>query len=216
MTGNDRPHNGFTMVEMTVVISIAMLMLVLTIISFPKLKNQISMSLAARGMGLALRQAQSSAIAVREFDSSFSNLLCQTGVAPPVRFPPYGVSITSIDPADSRDSSTYILFGDIACASLAPTPPIYNPSYGTSEIVSTTRMQNGVRITSITGYGATTDALDIADIIYQRPSPNVILIGQKSSDGAWVVNYNRIDITLTSPDGISKIITVRTSGQISL
>ncbi len=209
-----KQRKGFSVTEIAVVLAIILMLVSIVMVNFSRLKNQIAMNLAVRGMGLSIRQAQAYAIAVREFNSSFAASICQAGVSPPARFPPYGVSITKINLADSRDSATYILFGDIACASRIPTPPIYNPSYAPSEIVTSTTMQQGVTVTSIVGHGGTDVALDTVDIVYQRPSPAVILVGYVGAANAM---YPWVDVTLTTKDGKeSKVISVRTSGQISI
>jgi hypothetical protein len=88
---------------------------------------------------------------------------------------------------------------------------------GFSKVITTTAMQGGVKVSSITGYtGAVSEALDIVDIVYQRPSPSITFIGRRVSGGVWVKTYTRIDITLSANDGSTKTISVRLSGQVSL
>src|SRR5262249_19809157 len=105
---------------------------------------------------------------------------------------------------------------DISCDSRAPipvpTPSMYTPANNPTEVVSTNVLPQGSIVSSIMGNGTT--ALDTVDILYQRPSPAVLITGYV---GATSAAYSSVDITLQTKDGkISKIITVRTSGQISI
>lgn len=207
---------GFTLIEMIVVLAIMVALTAIGIANFPAIRSQIEVSLALHELQLSLRQAQAYAISVREFNPTFIAPICQLGVPPPARFPPYGVSITTVDPADSRDQSTYVIFADIACAMKVPVPPyiaIYNPAYSPNEVISTHIMHGGVKITSIVGTnGAVSTALDIADITYQRPSPSIMLAGHA---GASWNSYEYIDITVAN-SYFTKTIRVRTSGQVSV
>ncbi|MDO8523505.1 MAG: prepilin-type N-terminal cleavage/methylation domain-containing protein [bacterium] len=206
-----KQKKGFSLVEMVVVLGIMVMMLSIMIANFPAFRSQISLSIALHEMQLSLRQAQSYAIAVREFNSSFVAPICQALVSPPARFPPYGVSIT-------KNTSNYVLFADIACSVKVSGPhKIYNSGspYGFPEAIATTAMQGGVKVTRIDGFnGGSGVALNTAEIVYQRPSPSIIMFGE--AGGTWN-SYQVIDITLSSNGGaITKVIRVRTSGQISI
>ena len=207
---NMRPKSkpGFSLVEMVVVLGVIVMILSLTLTSFPKLRNQIAVTLATRQMALAIRQAQSYAISVRDFNSTFAKTICNSPNPPnpPARYPPYGVHLMTAVP------DTFIVFGDITCSS----PPAYNSGNVPSEIVSQTYMQNGTKISALTGYvGAVMTNLNRIDIVYQRPTPSVTIVGYPVAGGNF--SYNKITITISSADNtINKIITVGASGQVSL
>ncbi|OGF61323.1 hypothetical protein A2662_00515 [Candidatus Giovannonibacteria bacterium RIFCSPHIGHO2_01_FULL_45_33] len=211
MCALNKQKKGFALVELIVVMGIMLMVSGLTIANFPAFRSQIAVSIALHELQLSLRQAQAYAIAVREFSPAFTAPICQPLVSPPARFPPYGVSIT-------KNTSTYVLFADIACA-VKTIPPynkqIYNTGsvYG-SEMVATKVMQGGAKVLSIDGCnGMSCIALDIVEVVYQRPSPSIIILGHSS---VWA-SYTWVDITISSQNGaFTKVMRVRTSGQVSI
>lgn len=214
-----KQERGFSLVELVVALGVMVLVLAMTLANFPKLRDQIALTLATRELALTIRKTQSYAIAVREFDSNFPVNLCNSSYDPSqgnVRYPPYGVSLSKTIQADGRDPMNYIIFGDIQCAITRGLLQIYAPAFSPSELVSTVRIQNGAQISAIEGYfgGPTPVVLDAADIVYQRPSPSVTLVGY---DGASSAIYQRIEISLTSGNGsVTQKIIVRPTGQISI
>src|SRR3989344_3760662 len=151
-----RQKQGFSLVEMVVVLGAMVMVMTLTLANFPKIKEQIALTLATRELALTIRKAQSYAIAVREFNSSFPVNLCNSGYdvsQGSVMFPPYGIAVAKQNDGNDNDKFTYSIFGDINCDAVphgGPPPVATFPVYqSASEFVSSVKIQNGVQITDI-------------------------------------------------------------------
>src|SRR3989344_4288707 len=213
-----RQKQGFSLVEMVVVLGVMVMVMTLMFANFPKIKEQIALTLATRELALTIRKAQSYAIAVREFNSSFPVNLCNSGYDVSqgnIRFPPYGIAVAKQNDGNGNDKFTYSIFGDTNCNAFLSQFPVYQSA---SEFVSSVKIQNGVQISDIDGYnGGDAIALRYAQIIYQRPNPSVILVGTTQGGGGITGTYSgRLEITLTSGSGAQQKIIVRPSGQISI
>lgn len=214
-----RSKNGFSLVEMVVALAVMGIILAMSLASFPRMRDQISLTLATRELALNLRKAQSYAIAVREFNASNTANLCRTGYVQAndgfVRYPPYGVAVAKQNDSNGNDEFTYSIFGDINCNAFLLQFPIYQSA---SEKVDSVKIQNGVRISEIRGYsGSGSNALRYAQIVYQRPNPSVTLIGTTQGGGGVTGIYaGKIEITLTSNSGTTQKIILTPTGQISI
>ena len=214
-----RQKQGFSLVEMVVVLGAMVMVMTLTLANFPKIKEQIALTLATRELALTIRKAQSYAIAVREFNSSFPVNLCNSGYdvsQGSVMYPPYGISVSKSGLPDSlgRDQWHYVIFGDITCRASRSQDPVLNAATMIIDVIS---IQNGVQIATIKGFagGPPPTVLDAVDIVYQRPNPSVTLIGYKNGTGS--IYSGRIEISLTSGDGsATQKLIARPSGQISI
>ena len=212
---------------MVVALAVMVIVIAMTLANFPKLRDQIALTIATRELALSIRKAQSYAIAVREFDSSFTANLCKIGYVALndgfVRYPPYGIAVAKQDDGNGNDQWQYSIFGDINCNAFLLQIPVYQSA---SEFVSSVKIQNGAQIATIKGYvGSGPGAPEIlksAQIVYQRPSPSVTLIGTSNSGNGSCGNptciyTGRIEIALTSGNGlVTKKIILRPSGQISI
>ena len=224
-----RSTAGFSLVEMVVTLGVMVMIMAMTFANFPKIRDQIALTLATRELALSIRKAQSYAIGVREFDSSYPTNLCKLGYYEPtdgfVRYPPYGVALSKAPPAapeEGNDQFTYSIFGDINCNAFLLQSPVYQ---SVSEFVSSVKIQNGAQIATIKGYvsgSAIPEVLRSAQIVYQRPTPSVTLVGTSNSGNGSCGNptciyTGRIEIALTSGNGlVTKKIILRPSGQISI
>jgi len=213
-----RQKQGFSLVEMVVVLGVMVMVMTLMFANFPKIKDQIALTLATRELALSTRKAQSYAIAVREFDPSFPVNLCNSSYdvsQGSVRFPPYGIAVAKQNDGNGNNKFTYSIFGDTNCNAFLSQFPVYQSA---SEFVSSVKIQNGVQISDIDGYigNGSAIALRYAQIIYQRPNPSVTLVGTTQAGGSTGTYSGRLEITLTSGSGAQQKIVVRPSGQISI
>lgn len=193
---------GFTVVELAIVAGIMVMLTAAVFANFPKFNRELTVRREANKLALALRKAQTYALAVREFNSTYADdPFCTT---PPVRFPPYGVSFAI------SDNKKYLIFGDVNCDNA------YAPS--SNEKVEVFNLAREVWIQSLTGYGPTClsgCSLNEANAVYKRPAPTVILSGRNGID--IYDELDRIEITLSIPsEGLSKKVIIRTTGQVSI
>ncbi len=182
---------GFTIIEIVVVIGVMALIAGMTLVSFPEFSERISIEQEAGKFSLALRRAQSYALAVREFGAG-------SGI-----FPGYGVNVSLATP------DQYLVFGD----------PNRSSRYESflNEAVETTTVERRVRVIRICGNSQSVPAgsctLSSADLFYIRPGPTIVLTGV---DSGLAATYNDIKVTLASFDGsIQKNVIIWSTGQIS-
>lgn len=187
-----KKKKGFTVIEIIVVIGVMAMIAGMTLVSFPEFSERISVEQEAGKFSLALRRAQSYALAVREF-----------GVGSGI-FPGYGVNVSLASP------DRYIVFGD----------PNRSTRYEDflNETVETTAVERRARIIRICGNSqsvpAGSCALSSADLFYIRPGPTIVLTGV---DAGLAAVYNDIKVTLSSFDGsIQRNVVIWSTGQVSI
>ena len=110
-----RQKQGFSLVEMVVVLGVMVMVMTLMFANFPKIRDQIALTLATRELALNIRKAQSYAIAVREFNQAFPVNLCNSSYdvsQGSVRFPPYGIAVAKQNDGNGNNKFTYSIFGE--------------------------------------------------------------------------------------------------------
>src|SRR3989344_7770766 len=176
---------AFTLIEVVVVVGIMAIVSSLMLANFPRFNKQIAVNREAGKRALALRKAQSDALAVREFDPGNPLLkddpFCLT---PPVRFPGYGLFI------DLADKAHYFIYGDIDCSK------DHVSGLAEEEIVETANFEGRVLISDIIGFspglcGGGCSDLTEASVLYVRPGPAIFI----RSGGA---DYNYVEIIVSS------------------
>ncbi|MBI5787120.1 MAG: type II secretion system protein [Candidatus Niyogibacteria bacterium] len=83
---------GFTLVELTVTIGITVIISILILADFPEFTRRLALSRTAQAVAVSFREAESAALAVREFGSGI--------------FPAYGIHF------ESPPLTSYVLFAD--------------------------------------------------------------------------------------------------------
>lgn len=190
---------GFTLIELVVVVGVIAIVSSLMLANFPRFNKQIAVEREAAKLALALRNAQSFALAVREFNPAFNDdPFC---LNTPVRFPGYGLFVSESNP------SRYFIYGDVNCSR-------YYESAPNEEIAESAGIEGQILISSIVGFDAAVCAggceLDEVSVLYVRPGPSIWI----RSGG---VDYNAVEFTLSSSDGsIQKKVVARFTGQVSI
>lgn len=187
-----RINRGFTLIEVVVVIGVIAFMATITLINFPEFSERVGTEQEAGKLALALRKAQSYALAVREFQPD-SDI-----------FPPYGVNVSLGNPLQ------YVIFGD-------PNGTSRFEDF-LNETIETIRVEKRVFVYSICGNSQSLPqgscSLSSADIVYVRPAPTIILTGVDSGISAL---YNDIKVVLRNSDGsIERNVIIWSTGQISI
>jgi len=206
-----KPRNGFTLVELIVVIGIVALIASITLANFPKLRSSITLDQEVRKVSVALRRAQQFAMGVRRFDDTLPPDFAACSEFFKAQFPAYGVVLF----AGSSLNDSYAIYADPDCNNESAT---YS-----GDLIQEFEFEHGVRVEKI--------CLDIdnpevdcsddseytkLDIWYIRPGPRVSLTAYQ--DTGTVKNAsNSAKITFKSTDsGLKKSIIVRTTGQITI
>lgn len=183
--------NGFTMVEIVVMLAIITAISGAVLVNFSGLNEGGALNRSARELALNIRRAQNSSLAVTEIAAG----------DPPVKTisPAVGVELT-------RNQSAYFLFADLD----SPTPRDYRYSGSYEKIGQDEIFQRNVKISSLTAPGGGTYSK--VNLVFNAPEASLVI-----ADSSGLSIGNTLLITLTAPTtGQTKTITVRTSGQISI
>ncbi len=200
---------GFTMIELMVTVSIFVVVSTITLANYPKFSSNITLDNLAHAMAISIREAQVFGLSVKEFGSGSSV------------FPGYGTSFDqSYDKsfilfADSNGDKEYSRVGGDACVgdclekfSIADNNKIYT--------LCGDLKADGVIINAIGDLNTPNSncGLSNMDISFTRPDPDATLTGTSVVWGKR--NYSDAEVVVVSPKGSFKIITVWTTGQISV
>lgn len=201
---------GFTMIELMVTVSIFVVVSTITLANYPKFSSNITLDNLAHAMAISIREAQVFGLSVKEFGSSV--------------FPGYGVSFNQ-----AYDKS-FILFADSngdkeysrpsspngdACVgdclekfSIADNNEIYT--------LCGDLKADGVVVNTIEDLNTPNSncGLTSLDVSFTRPDPDASLIGTSVVWGKR--NYSDAEVVVVSPKGSFQIVTVWSTGQISV
>ncbi len=179
--------NGFALVELILASAVMIIFGTFILAGYGKFKDRISVMRTAQEVAVIIRQAQAYALGVRESSQGSGS------------YPGYGVHFSS------SATGSFILFADIN----------RNNAYdGSSEDVEIFKIQTGDRLSFCANVGSSSVCnLSVADLIFFRPNPTVTIRGVRFSS---VYIYPDIRITLTSPRGQTRNVTILQSGQISV
>lgn len=192
-----RSTNAFTLVELMVSIAIMVIITSALIIGYSSFGNNILLTNLAYDIALTFRQAQSYGVSVREFNPSSG------------QFPTsYGVHFGS----DSNIS--YILFADTGM-------PNDHKYTGISEAVKAFQVTRANRLSKFCGVysngskqcydlKAKSGQISFLDITFARPDPDALIVTNLGS------GYQKAQICVIAPSGITKSVEVSLTGQISV
>lgn len=186
--------NGFTMIEIVVILAIITALSVVVLFSFTGFNEGAAINRSVRELSLTLRRAQNMSLSVTQIT---------IGIPAIPRIPP-AVGIMLV-----KNQSSYFLFAD-----LEPRDNKYTDSsekIGNDEI-----MERNIKISSITDDKGT--EYNSINIIFVAPEAVVLLSNDIGTDLTKAIPpINTINIKLATPSGqLNKTISVRTSGQINI
>ena len=185
-------ERGFTLIELTVTISIAFIISALILADFPEFSRRLTLSRTAQAVALSFRQAESAALAVREFEGEI--------------FPAYGLHFEGL-PAKS-----YLLFADIDEDYKNPVPGVsfYDGLGERADIFSINTLPS---IYQICGGAASSPPGDCSiswmDVLYVRPNPDIYIWTDKGA-------FTDAEVKLRLPTGEERQIIIWTTGQLSV
>tara|TARA_Y100000031_G_scaffold150898_2_gene191139 strand:+ start:55555 stop:56157 length:603 start_codon:yes stop_codon:yes gene_type:complete len=182
-------NGGFSLVELLVTVSIFVVITGIVLINFPSFSSKIALENLANEIALAVRQAQVFGIASREF-----------GIGSGI-FPTHGAHF------DSAQTTTFFIYADTND----------NSKYdGDAELLETFTVRRRNYISELCGFqfsDSICTPLTKLDITFSRPDPEPTILGTTDTGEA---NYSYATITIKSPPGNTRMVTVWSNGQIAI
>jgi prepilin-type N-terminal cleavage/methylation domain-containing protein len=186
-------NRGFTMIELTVTISIMVIIAALVLVNFPGFSRQAAIERAAQEVSLALRSAQARALAVQKF-------------VPTGQFPQgYGAFFSNVT------NASFILFADLD----------KNGLYTSEEKVDEIVLPKPLMITRLLAKEKTNPPgvhYRELHIVYYRPDPVIVMHGVDAGGISINLGAGDVEIILGSLDGSSSArkVIAWTTGQVSV
>ncbi len=212
-------RRGFTLIEMIIVIAIIGIITVVVITSQSAFNKSLVLSNAAYDVALALRSAESYGLGSRVSTTLVSN----TG---------YGLSFTA-----GGAAKTFTLFADstpatpsaVNCHGIPPTGSlspdakvgncIYNGGVAGDSVLTTYTLNNGITVSKIcannAGTWTCTPTLTRLTIVFVRPDPTPFMSIVVGGAPTYSSAITQACLTLVSPQGGSRSISVNVTGQIN-
>lgn len=208
---------GVTLVELIVVVAIFGLVSSVLFYNYSDFSTNVSVKNLAQDMALSIRKAQTYATSVRTIDSA-------QGLTTD-RYSGYGMSFALGTPATSTvisepTSKAFVLFADIPSNGTTYGNGIYEgadecgvPAAG-SECLEGFGINSADKITKICTDTGCQDSGQV-NVLFRRPSPEAeICVVQGGSCQSAKSSF--LKVTIQSPKGLEKVVTVWNTGQIGV
>lgn len=198
---------GFSLAEVLVSISIMGLISLVVIFNYSSFNDRVSLSSAQQEVAVAVREAQTYGLSVKEADIGSGGFNFAYGIHfDPSKPKGYLVFV------DRDGSNTYDDSGAV-CG---------NPS---TECIEKFTLKNGVEIVNTNNnYDGICDAVNCGkdiqggvrtmDIIFRRPSPNALIYFINAAGHVAVGPSSRARVILVSSKGTRKTITIESTGHV--
>lgn len=199
-----RMNKGFTLVELLVSIGIFVIMTALLVARYGSFNDSTLLNNLAYDVALTIRTAQTYGMSVKRADATITGYKNA-----------YGVDF------DLSNNSQFMLFSDFNNGN--GNDSVYKNN---DTIINKYQIKAGSKITGIcvTNNDTCTDFSNNngsnknqLDITFKRPDPNAVICSTNSGSNCQDNDkYSLAKIRLTSASGLNRIITVRSTGQISI
>lgn len=188
---NISTQSGFSFAEMIVVLALLAIIAAITLAEYNSFSDSTVTSNLASDIGLSIRLAQSYGINVRRSGATFNVS--------------YGIHF------DRTKQDTYFLYED-------PDRAADQFKYSPGDEIRTYTLSSGFRITDVCAYPTgglpkkcfSLNTIATFDIAFDRPDPDAHFVSNLAE------TYERAEITIRSPRGITKTIYVLPTGYISV
>lgn len=183
-------HNSeraFTLIEMMVTLGIFVMLSGAVISNYRSVNNSVMLNTLASKIAISMRQAQVSGLAVQE-DRGGGNSFNNA----------YGIHFLA------SAKTTYLLFADRN----------KNKKWTTGETVQTYTLGNGNTIQTlcvVKGSEPEVCGKGQLNITFVRPNPDAVI-----TDAGAVEMYSNASVVIQAPSGVTKKITIWTTGQVSI
>jgi prepilin-type N-terminal cleavage/methylation domain-containing protein len=225
-------EKGFTLVELLVTLSIFLVISAMTLANYPQFNSRTSLTGLAQEISISVREAQVYGVSVKSATSS---------TVAGSSYPAYGIFFGKDAIATTyAGSKAYSLFFDKPGVATGKFGLSIGDEFATdnSEMLDTTIIGNGNKITQIRGYGcelgvADGTQLDAVFIVFRRPNPDAKIkvlpssgtnVWSSGSVGGFPATTNssykscgQVNITIVSRDAqFKKDVVVYSTGQITV
>jgi prepilin-type N-terminal cleavage/methylation domain-containing protein len=217
-----KKNSGFTLVELLVTVGVFAIVSGLTLANYPKFNSQTAITGVAQQIAISIREAQVYGIAVKNSSTTASVVMQNV-------YPAYGIFFGTPQVGTTYGNATgySVFFDKVTMTGPAPYFRPLGDNYFTdiTELVETTRINNGSTIVSICGVTYTTPLVctpaRAVNIVFRRPNPdaiiNIVTAGTWPFTSPTLLDSSRVDITIRSKDQAeTKVIQVFSSGQINV
>lgn len=190
---------GFTLVELVISIGIFALMTGVLLSKYGNFNQGVILTNLAYDIALAIRTSQSYGINVKSAPTSSANYsnIFQYG---------YGMHFSTLNDTERKRMTFFV--------DKSPVDNVYNDTPSPGELITEYSVKRGLKINKLC-VGAdisTCVAVTSMDVMFLRPDPNAII----TANGNGGTTYSYAYIEILSPDGTSKKIEVRKTGQIEI
>lgn len=203
---------GFTMIELMVTVSIFVVVSSIVLANYPKFSSNVTLDNLAHAIAISIREAQVFGLSVKEFGSGSSV------------FPGYGVSF------NNSYNKSFILFADSNGDKEYSRPASPNGDACVGDCLEKFAISDSNSIYTLCGDlkadGVVVNTIEdlntpnsncgltSLDISFTRPDPDATLTGDSVVWGKR--NYSDAEVVVVSPKGSFQIVTVWSTGQISV
>jgi len=199
--------HGFTLAEVMVTISIVSIIMTVVLFSYREFSDKLALSAAGQEIAIAIRQAQTYGLSVKEVVSGGGNFDSAYGIY--------------FDSTNNNTNKNYYIFAD---APIALPNPIGNKEYdvlsgcgsGSTECVEKFTLRDGVFISSISDCPAARSM----HITFFRPNPDAYIkfLNNGNQPACSTANSGADSggIVLESPKGKKLTLTILNTGQVSI
>ena len=215
-------NKGGTIIEMLVVVSIFAIVVTVLLFNYSSFITSVGVRNLAQEIGLSVRKAQTYATSVRNITGT-SGVMSDT-------FPAYGISF-SVDPTGSAyvpSSTAFTLFVDTSATNDRITNNRYDndgvcgtPAVG-QECVEHFSITTGTKIVSLCTDSPTpnncftTEHGGTVNVVFHRPNPDAVICVIDSNGNCLNQHSSYLKVTVESPKGLQRLITIWNTGQISV
>ncbi len=220
-----KTQRGFTIIEMLVVVAIFAVVATVLLFRYSDFSTSVGIRNLAEEIGLTVRDAQSYATSERIINGA-------TGISSST-FPAYGISFSvdeSVQQTFDPSTQSFALFADVSANGTTVTNNSYdnngtcgNPTTG-QECVENFTVSGGNKVVSLCtdlptantcltpvsagGSGGT------VNVVFHRPNPDAVIC--VSGIDCTIRKASYLKITVQSPKGLQRLITIWNTGQISV
>ena len=193
---------GFTLVEIIIVVAISAMIASVVVFGYRSYLNKLAVSAGTQDIVLALREAQTYGVSVKQSAVGSGNFSAG-----------YGVYFNA-----QQNNASYILFTD------ANNDGIYNGNFcstGGDCPIQINTLRNNVRVKLICGVNALGQKLcppsgaQGVSIVFVRPNPDALLHFSNPGQNILPGTYSSVDIVITSSTNIVSTTTIDSTGRIS-